>query len=100
MDVDIIDEYVEPGRSATNMDRRPVFQAMMQRIQDERDIDYIIVYKLSRMNRNWAESAVALLHLQKRKVSLVSATENIDDHTRRPDAHGRARRAQPVSLPR
>src|SRR3954469_7462438 len=47
---DIIAEYVEPGRSATNMDRRPVFQAMMNRIQTERDVDYIIVYKLSRMN--------------------------------------------------
>ena len=79
MDVDIIDEYVEPGRSATKMDRRPVFQAMMQRIQDDRDVDFIIVYKLSRMNRDWAESALAMLNLQKRKVSLVSATENIDD---------------------
>ena len=79
MDVDIIDEYVESGKSATNMDRQPVFQAMMNRIQTERDVDYKIVYKLSRMNRNWAESAVALLDLQKRKVSLVSATENIDD---------------------
>ena len=51
MDVDIIDEYVEPGKSATNMDRRPVFQAMMQRIQEERDVDYIIVYKLSQIGR-------------------------------------------------
>ncbi len=31
------------------------------------------------MNPNWAESAVALLNLQKRDVSLVSATENVDD---------------------
>ena len=79
MGIDILDEYVEPGRSATNIDRRPVFQAMMNRIQTDRDVDYIVVYALSRMNRNWAESAASLLTLRKNNVTLVSATENIDD---------------------
>jgi site-specific DNA recombinase len=30
MGIDIIDEYVEPGRSATKMDQRPAFQSMLE----------------------------------------------------------------------
>src|SRR4051795_3546617 len=51
--IEIVDEYVEPGRSGTSMKSRPAFQAMLQRIRQERDVDAVIVYKLSRMNRNW-----------------------------------------------
>ncbi len=79
LDVDIIDEYIEPGRSATRMDQRPTFQAMLDRVKNERDVDYVIVYKLSRMNRNRVDDALTLVSLRKFKVTLVSATESIDD---------------------
>jgi DNA invertase Pin-like site-specific DNA recombinase len=72
-------EYVEPGRSATNMDHRPAFQAMLERIKTRRDVKYVIVYKLSRMNRNWADSTRVIVTLRAAKVTLISATENIDD---------------------
>src|SRR5690348_6420498 len=55
--IEIVDEYVEPGRSGTEMKRRPAFQAMLKRIKSQRDVDAVIVYKLSRLNRNWEESA-------------------------------------------
>jgi site-specific DNA recombinase len=79
MGVEIIEEYVEPGKSATKMDQRPAFQSMLERIKNDRDVDYVIVYKLSRMNRNWIDSAIALMTLRTFHVSLISATENIDD---------------------
>src|SRR5206468_929982 len=79
MDIDIIDEYVEPGRTATKMDNRPAFQSMLERIKNDRDVDYVIVYKLSRMNRDYLDGALALMTLRKFQVSLISATENIDD---------------------
>ncbi len=79
MGVEVVDEYVEPGRSATSIDKRPEFQAMLQRIREQRDVQYVIVYKLSRMNRNRVDDALVLMALRKLKVTLVSATENIDE---------------------
>lgn len=77
--IEIVDEYVEPGRSGTSMKSRPAFQAMLKRIKHERDVDAVIVYKLSRMNRNWEESAQVIMQLRAAKAQLLSATENIDE---------------------
>jgi DNA invertase Pin-like site-specific DNA recombinase len=48
----IVDDYVEPGRSALEMSKRAAFQRMLARIRDTGDIDHVIVYKLSRLARN------------------------------------------------
>ena len=48
MGLTVVGEYVEPGRSATTIAKRPVFQQMLERIKHERDVDYVIVYNLSR----------------------------------------------------
>jgi len=77
--VEIIDTFVEPGRSATSMDKRPAFQAMLERIRTQRDVNFVIVYKLSRMNRNRLDDALVLMELKKHGVALISATEQIDD---------------------
>ena len=74
----VVDEYVEPGRTATSMDKRPAFQAMLARIKSERDVDSVIVYKLSRMNRNRIDDALVVMSLRQLNVSLISATEHID----------------------
>ncbi len=79
MGVMVTDEYVEPGRSATTIQKRPVFQQMMERIKRERDIDYVIVYNLSRLNRNRVDDAHVLMAMRAVKVTLVSAQENIDE---------------------
>ena len=79
MGVEVVDEYVEPGKSATNIEKRPVFQEMLTRIRQEHDVDYVIVYKLSRMNRNRMDDAKVLMLLRRYHVSLASATESIDD---------------------
>ncbi len=75
----IVDEYVEAGKTATSMNARTSFQAMLRRIKQERDVDMVIVYKLPRMNRNRTDDALVMADLRKRNVTLISATENIDD---------------------
>ena len=74
----VIGEYVEPGRTGTEMTKRVEFQQMLERIRRERDVDYVIVYKLSRFARNRTDDAIVMADLQKRGVTLVSATESID----------------------
>ncbi|WP_084595810.1 recombinase family protein [Microbacterium profundi] len=74
----IVAEYVEPGKSATEMTKRIAFQEMLERIRRDRDVDYVIVYKLSRFARNRIDDAVVMADLQKRGVNLISATESID----------------------
>ncbi len=78
-DIVIVDEYKEEGKSATSTASRHEFQAMLRRIKDERDVDAVIVYKLSRMNRNRFDDAIVMNKLGELGVSLISATENIDD---------------------
>jgi site-specific DNA recombinase len=79
MGVEVVGEYVEPGRSGTNIEHRPIFKEMIERIQTEQDVDYVIVYKLSRLNRNRVDDAKVLMMLRKQHVTLVSATESIDE---------------------
>lgn len=55
--LEIVDEYVEPGRSATTVQNRPEYQAMMQRIGSQRDVQFVMVYQLSRLNRNRIDDA-------------------------------------------
>jgi site-specific DNA recombinase len=79
MGLTVVGEYVEPGRSATTMAKRPVFQDMLARIKRERDVDYVIVYNLSRLNRNRVDDAQVLMLMRSMKVTLISAQENIDE---------------------
>ncbi len=75
----IVDEYVELGKSGTNVQGRPAFQDMMKRISSQRDVDYVMVYQLSRLNRNRIDDALVMLQMDAAGVQLISATENIDD---------------------
>ena len=75
----IVGEYVELGRSGTTVQNRPEYQAMMKRISTERDVDYVMVYQLSRLNRNRVDDALVLLQMDAVGAKLLSATENIDE---------------------
>ncbi len=74
----IVAEYVEAGISGTEMTKRVAFQQMLERIRRDKDVDYVIVYKLSRFARNRTDDAIVMADLQKRGVTLISATESID----------------------
>lgn len=74
----VIGEYVEPGRSATEMTKRVAFQQMLERVSRQHDVDAIIVHDLSRFARNRIDDAIVMADLRKRGVTLISATESID----------------------
>lgn len=79
LNLTIADEYVEPGRSALEMSKRTAFQRMLARIRSSGDVNHVIVYKLSRMARNRVDDALVMADLRQRGVSLISATEAVDD---------------------
>lgn len=83
----IIDEYVELGRSGTNVQGRPEYQAMIRRISTERDVDYVMVYQLSRLNRNRVDDAMVMVEMDAVGVKLVSASSSSGQH--RPGATAR-----------
>jgi site-specific DNA recombinase len=75
----VVDEYVEPGLSATTIGKRPVFQEMLARIKQDRDVDYVVVYNLSRLNRNRVDDVKVIMLMRSLKVTLISVQENIDE---------------------
>ncbi len=72
LDADVVDEYVEPGRSATEVDHRPAFQEMVARVKAQRDADYIIVYNFNRIFRNSIDAAITKQDLAEHGVRVVS----------------------------
>lgn len=74
----VVDEYVDAGASARSADR-PALQAMLDRLRERRDVDYVIVHKLDRLIRNRADDVAIGLSIHKAGAVFVSATENIDD---------------------
>ena len=67
-----VDEYLEPGRSGTTIDKRPSFQEMIARIRREQDVDYIIVYHFNRIFRNSIDAAITKRELARYGVRVVS----------------------------
>ena len=51
----VVDTYEDAGKSGKSIEGRPAFQKMLRDIEDGLDIDYILVYKLSRFGRNAAD---------------------------------------------
>lgn len=62
---EILREFVEPGRSATNIENRPIFQEMMAWVKSQKDIDYIIVYQFNRIFRNSVDAGITKRDLKK-----------------------------------
>ena len=75
----VVEEFVEPGASATD-DRRPVFQRMLEQASSaERSFDVICVHAFSRFYRNGAEMEMTIRRLKKAGVEVVSVTQPTGD---------------------
>jgi len=71
----VVDEFTEPGASATD-DKRPVFQRLMEATKSpDRRFDVICVHSFSRFYRNGAEMEMAIRQLRKRGVEVVSMSQ-------------------------
>ena len=74
---EVIQEYVDAGESARTA-QRPGLQALLRRLAELRDVDYVIVHKVDRLARNRADDVSINLSLEEAGAQLVSVTENID----------------------
>ena len=74
----IVDIYEDAGKSGKSIEGRPAFQKMLADIADGLQIDYILVYKLSRFGRNAADILNSLEFIQSYGVNLISIEEGID----------------------
>jgi len=74
----IIKTYVDRAISGKRADNRPQFQQM---ISDSKqgEFDFVIVWKIDRFSRDKYESVIYKTALKKHNVSVISATEPIDD---------------------
>ncbi|GAA3595496.1 recombinase family protein [Klugiella xanthotipulae] len=73
----VIEEFVDAGESAKKADR-PALQEMIRYVKTHR-VKYCIVHKVDRLARNRADDVAIHYALQEAGVTLVSATENIDE---------------------
>jgi len=73
----IIEEFVDAGESARKADR-PELMRMIQYVAKHKT-NYCIVHKVDRLARNRADDVTIRLALKDAGVTLVSATENIDE---------------------
>jgi site-specific DNA recombinase len=75
----VLEEFIDPGRTATNMNR-PGLQALMDFVKAKRPT-YVIVYKLDRLARELLDQLVLRRMLEAAGTQLVSCSENIDSTT-------------------
>lgn len=74
----VVDVYEDAGKSGKSIEGRPAFQKMLQDIENGLEIDYILVYKLSRFGRNAADILNSLELVQSYGVNLLCIEEGID----------------------
>lgn len=72
-------KYSDEGKSGMSIDGRLEFQRMLEDISNQKDnIDYVLVYKLSRFGRSAVDVLTSLEFIQDYGVELWSIKENID----------------------
>ena len=77
-EMEIVDIYEDAGKSGKSIEGRPAFKQMLCDIENGLDIDYILVYKLSRFGRNAADILNSLELVQSFGVNLICIEEGID----------------------
>jgi len=76
---DVVREFVEPGVSASTIEKRQAFQEMLTFLRENPDVRYVVVYARSRAFRNYIDAAITKRVLDKLDVRLVSAREDFGD---------------------
>ncbi len=69
---DIVEEFIEPGKTATSIDKRPKFQEMIAWVKTQKDIDYVIVYHFNRVFRDAVDAGMVKRDLKKVGTRIVS----------------------------
>ncbi len=75
----IAGEYSDEGKSGKSIEGRLEFQQMLNDIADGKDnVDYVLVFKLSRFGRNAADVLSSLQQMQDYGVNLICVEDGID----------------------
>ena len=77
-EMQIVGIYEDAGKSGKSIEGRPAFKRMLSDIQEGLDVDYVLVYKLSRFGRNAADILNSLEFIQSYGVNLICIEEGID----------------------
>ena len=76
---EIVDEFIEPGRSGTTIDGRKEFQRMMAYIRLHKNIDYVIVFNRARLFRNSVDAAITKRELKQLGCVIISILDYTED---------------------
>ena len=76
--MEIVGIYEDAGKSGKSIEGRPAFKKMLSDIKNGLEIDYILVYKLSRFGRNAADILNSLEFVQSYGINLICIEEGID----------------------
>jgi len=74
----VIEVYEDAGKSGKSIEGRPAFKKMLSDIKNGLEIDYVLVYKLSRFGRNAADILNSLEFIQSYGINLICIEEGID----------------------
>ena len=76
---EVVNEYSDEGKSGKSVEGRIEFQRMIDDICSQKDnIDYVLVFKLSRFGRNAADVLNSLQTMQDYGVNLICVEDGID----------------------
>ena len=74
----LADVYSDRGESARTA-KRPMFQALLQRVAEDPSVSFVVVHKLDRLARNVEDHVVIKAHMRRHGVALVSVSEGVDE---------------------
>ena len=74
----VVDVYEDAGKSGKSIEGRPSFKKLLDDIKNGLEIDYILVYKLSRFGRNAADILNSIELIQSYDINLIATEEGID----------------------
>ena len=78
-ELEVVREYCDAGKSGKSITGRPEFQRMLKDIAEgEDEIDFVLVFKLSRFGRNAADVLNSLQYIQDFGVNLICVEDGID----------------------
>lgn len=75
----IVREFVEPGQSAQTIEKRSEFKKLLQYIDDNPGVRYVVIYMRSRAFRSFADATITKRRLEEKGVRLISAKEEFGD---------------------
>lgn len=96
---DVVEEYLDKD-TGTLVDKRPAMQRLLARVEEDRDIDFVIVHKLDRLARNRLDDAHMTVTLEAAGATLVSCAEGNRSDAKRSAAARHAGVGQRVLLPK